>query len=365
MDMPKNAGMEKCMDTIKMYIENLFQSLPKTDEVVRAKEELTAMMEDKYNELKIQGKSENEAIGIVISEFGNIDELKEELGINNNSTRYEEAETDKKQTVRSISLEESKEFIQSTSKFALKIAIAVMLCILSVVPLIILTGLTGGDNSIDVANGVMSFEANAVPQKVALAIGLTTLFIFIAIAVAIFIISGLQYEKYNYIKNEKFTLDYLASNYVTELKEKEATAFAIRITLGVILCITSVIPIVLMGTLYDDLSDEVATKCVGLLLILVAIAVYLFITAGMKRDSYKQLLQEEEYASNNKNKENDDLAGKVASVYWPLIVAIYLGWSFITMDWDRSWIVWPIAGVLFGGIAAVCNIISPGKKERN
>lgn len=36
---------------------------------------------EKYNELKNDGKSENEAIGIVISEFGNIEELIEELGI--------------------------------------------------------------------------------------------------------------------------------------------------------------------------------------------------------------------------------------------------------------------------------------------
>ncbi|SEW01375.1 permease prefix domain 1-containing protein [[Clostridium] fimetarium] len=351
------------MDTIKMYIENLFQSLPKTNEVIRAKEELIAMMEDKYNELKIQGKSENEAIGIVISEFGNIDELKEELGINNNSNGYENNTTNKGVPVRSISLEETKDFIQSTSKFALKIAMGVILCILSVVPLIILVGLSGGDNSIDVANGILFFEANAVPEKVALAIGLTILFVFVAIAVALFIISGLQYEKYSYIKKENFELDYLASNYVKDLKENETAEFGIKITLGVILCIISVIPVVIAGTLFDDLSDGVAAVCVGLLLIIVAASVYLFITAGMKRDSYKQLLHEEEYASKNVN--NDDLAGKVASVYWPIATAIYLGWSFITMDWGRTWIVWPIAGVLFGGIAAVCNIIAPGKKEGN
>ena len=355
------------MDTIKMYIANLFQSLPKTDEVIRAKEELIAMMEDKYNELKIQGKNENEAIGIVISEFGNIDELKEELGIDNNSSGYEGAATDKNQTVRSISLEETKEFIQSTAKFAFKIAMGVILCILSVVPLIVLEGLSEGNRSIDIVNGFMSFDVQGVPEKVALAIGLTILFVFVAIAVALFIISGLKYEKYNYIKEERFTLDYLASDYVTDLKEKDGATFAIKITLGVILCIISVIPIVIAGTLFDDLSDAVASLCVGLLLTLVAIAVYLFVTAGMKRDSYMQLLQEEEYAykSKNKDKDNDDLAGKVAAVYWPLVTAGYLGWSFITMDWGRSWIVWPIAGVSFAAIAAVCSIIAPGKKEGN
>ena len=45
------------------------------------KEEILSNMEEKYRELKKQGHSENEAIGTVISEFGNIDELVRELGI--------------------------------------------------------------------------------------------------------------------------------------------------------------------------------------------------------------------------------------------------------------------------------------------
>lgn len=350
------------MDTIKIYIENLFNSLPKTNEVIRAKEELIVMMEDKYNELKDQGKSENEAIGIVISEFGNIDELKEELGINKNSNQYKEDSSEKKQAVRNISLEEAEDFIQNTAKFALRISIGVVLCILSVVPLIILSAFSLEENAIDTVSGIEYFNAFNIPEKAGIAIGLTFLFILIAIAVAIFIISGLKYEKYSYMKKDRFSLDYNATNYVTDLYDQYRSTFAIKITLGVMLCIMSVIPIVLSGLLLDDMSDIVTTLCVGLLLIIIAVAVCLFITAGMKRDSYMQLLQKEEYEPKNKDKE--DLAGKVGSVYWPIVTAGYLGWSFITMDWDISWIVWPVAGVLFGGIAAICNIIAPSKKEK-
>ena len=63
------------MDTIKNYLDNMFSAFPKTAEISKIKENLFSNMEDKYNELKQSGKSENEAIGIVISEFGNIDEL--------------------------------------------------------------------------------------------------------------------------------------------------------------------------------------------------------------------------------------------------------------------------------------------------
>ena len=68
------------METIRNYLENMFLNLPNTPEVYKAKNELWQMMEDKYTELKAEGKSENEAVGIVISEFGNLDELAQDLG---------------------------------------------------------------------------------------------------------------------------------------------------------------------------------------------------------------------------------------------------------------------------------------------
>ena len=68
------------MDTINTYLDNIFATLPKTEAVLRARTELQASMEEKYQALKDEGKSENEAVGSVISEFGNIDELIAELG---------------------------------------------------------------------------------------------------------------------------------------------------------------------------------------------------------------------------------------------------------------------------------------------
>ncbi|HSN94092.1 MAG TPA: permease prefix domain 1-containing protein, partial [Anaerolineaceae bacterium] len=63
------------MEAIKSYLNNMFTNMPSTPEVVRAKEELGQMMEDKYTELRQNGKTENEAVGAVISEFGNLEEL--------------------------------------------------------------------------------------------------------------------------------------------------------------------------------------------------------------------------------------------------------------------------------------------------
>ena len=69
------------MNAIKSYLDNMFRNLPNTEEVRRAKSELLQMMEDKFEELIREGKTENEAVGVVISEFGNLDEVAESIGI--------------------------------------------------------------------------------------------------------------------------------------------------------------------------------------------------------------------------------------------------------------------------------------------
>jgi len=69
------------METIKTYLDNMFAGVLQTEEMIQLKSDIYDNMCEKYQELKNNGKSENEAIGIVISEFGNIDELLEEFGI--------------------------------------------------------------------------------------------------------------------------------------------------------------------------------------------------------------------------------------------------------------------------------------------
>lgn len=336
------------METIKTYIENLFQNMPATEAVAKARVQLLEMMEDKYNELKNQGKTENEAIGVVISEFGNIDELKEELGLNKrddeskNSNEYVNENMDMKR----ISFSEVTEFIEETAKFGLKIATGVAMCILSVIPLILLAG----------------FSENDAEPGINIVIGLVFLFVFVAVAVALFIINGLKYEKYDYFKKGKFVLENDAYAYVKDLKEAYRNSFAIRITIGVMLCIMSVIPVVTAGVMFEDRGDSFAVSSVAMLLGIIAIAVFILVTAGMRMDCYKQLMQEEEYAPSHKNR--SDLVEKIGSVYWPVVVAIFLGWSFLTMDWGRTWIIWPVAGVLFGAVSAICNAFVSDKNER-
>lgn len=140
------------MEAIREYLNNLFMSLPETPEVLRAKAELLEMMEDKYEELIQEGRSEKEAIGTVISEFGNLEELAEELGIDiylkketkdnkANDPEMKEKESraeqknnepagaEKTRAVYCWGLEEARDYVSYAWKHAEFIAIAVFLCI--------------------------------------------------------------------------------------------------------------------------------------------------------------------------------------------------------------------------------------------
>ena len=45
----------------------------------------------------------------------------------------------------------------------------------------------------------------------------------------------------------------------------------------------------------------------------------------------------------------------VGAVYWPVVVAVYLGWSFWTGKWGVTWVVWPVAALLFAAVVSAVH----------
>ena len=95
-------------------------------------------------------------------------------------------------------------------------------------------------------------------------------------------------------------------------------------------------------------------------LLLVGTGVVFFILAGVPQESFQKLLQEEDYTREAKKKKK--FTGAVATVYWLIVIAIYLAHSFLTNDWKENWVIWPVAGVLFAALMTVCSLIQ--KKEK-
>ena len=51
------------------------------------------------------------------------------------------------------------------------------------------------------------------------------------------------------------------------------------------------------------------------------------------------------------------MAGYIGGIYWGLVTAGYLAWSFLTMAWERTWIVWPVAAVAYGAVFGIVKAL--------
>ena len=71
--------------------------------------------------------------------------------------------------------------------------------------------------------------------------------------------------------------------------------------------------------------------------------------------SYQKLLEEGDFTREKKaeNKRNEPFV----VFYWCLVLAVYLGLSFVTRRWDTTWIVWPVMAVLFGAALALKSML--------
>ena len=43
--------------------------------------------------------------------------------------------------------------------------------------------------------------------------------------------------------------------------------------------------------------------------------------------------------------------------YWCLVTAIYLGWSLWTKQWNITYIVWPVAAVLYAAMYGIVKVV--------
>ena len=256
----------------------------------------------------------------------------------------EEADTGSafdEEPVRSVSLEEAHAYLNTLQASAGKIALGVSLCILSPAALILLGGLS------DYEGGYM------IPEAIALGVGMPLLFILIAIAVSLFIFFGKRLEPYDYLEKEPIELSYGVEGVVKKQKEQYESVHSMTLVVGVALCITSIIPLFIGGAL--DAEGMMPVLGLDLGLILVALGVFLLVRTCIRFGGFERLLEEGDYSRAHKLEEKRNDA--IDTVYWCIVTAVYLGWSFYTMEWHRTWIIWPCAGVLFGAVRGISSLI--------
>ena len=237
---------------------------------------------------------------------------------------------------KKVSMEMANEYLTLKENSGKNIALGVSLCIISPIPLII-------------SSEAYESKLLSVPENVVEGICLTVLILFVIAVVGIFVTEAMKLKKYEFIENEEIETDYGVDGMAKDRGEKFHDYFMKYNLIGILLIVASVIPI-FIGMIVS-VDDMVMAISVSILLVLVSIGVNFLVKTNIYMNSIKAILEEEDFTRENKafRKKSEPFV----TAYWIIATAIYLAYSFVTNNWDRSWIVWPLAGVSF----VVYNII--------
>ena len=240
----------------------------------------------------------------------------------------EDFEEDKK--LIKVSMEEANEYLDLKEISGRNIALGVSLCIISPIFLLLSS---------------QAYESNLIsaPENVVDGISLTVLILFIIVALGIFIRESMKLKKYEFIENEDIDTAYGVDGMARERGESFHDYYVKNNITGVLLLVASVIPI-FVGMIVS-VEDMTMMISVVIMLILIAIGVNLLVKTNIYMNSINAILEEGDFKRRNKKLKRR--IEPFCGIYWIVVTAIYVTYSFLTNNWDRSWIIWPVAGISF------------------
>ena len=373
------------METIRTYLENMFARLPQTPQIIRLENDMLRTMEDKYEELKSEGKSENEAVGIVISEFGNIDELLAELDLQapegsigsqegresarsgQDGSRFssDESEDSGSRGTGSQAIyldqEQTDQIIRDKIRISRIMAFGISLFLLGPAFLFLVRGLL-------LSGGLLQ---NPGTRTGGLLLMILPLAVCLILGLILTIYAGSLSVQYRPLKEAPLIIAPSLRDHICRQREEFAPQYAVMLAIGILLALFSPLSFVLVPLSTDRTADafsqyqyELYTSSFFLLLFL-AIALYLFLTAHAQKKVYALLLKEEDRIekAGSRLREEGILRG-ILSSYWPLVFCVYFLISFYLGIWAISWLIyWPIAPAVQKALYGRLHQLEKRRKE--
>lgn len=240
------------------------------------------------------------------------------------------------ETYQTLTAADADVFLHCTRQYGKSIGFGVMLCILA--PAVLIGVL-----------GIYTVSPELLSENQAAGAGVILLLLMVSAAVGIFITSGIRMKRFSYIAEGRFCLEDGTADFIKELQRDFAPGYTRGVTIGVILCILSVLPL-LSVCFIGEAPEALYLFMVVLLLAVVSAAVFLLVRLSTVKSGLEQLLKEGEFLP--EKREIRKKYNRIEGLYWPLVTAIYLGWSFISNDWHITWVIWPVAALLIAGISS-------------
>lgn len=252
--------------------------------------------------------------------------------------------------VRRLTLAEANEYLALRKTASVRMAAATFLCIVSLIPLLILSALAES-------------PAYGISENTASAAGLIVLFLFIAAAAAVFLSCSFKNAPYAFLDKEPFDTEYGVTGMVSERLRQYKSTHARCNMVGTMLCILSPVPI-FIGMAFIGMaegSDLAMILAVCGMLFLAGVGAAVFVVTGVRWAGVQKILQSGDYAPAEKKRNQKEKS--LSAAYWMLAVAVYLGWSFTTGEWKNTWIVWPVAGVLYAAVRNLYRLFTKNRED--
>lgn len=351
------------MNVIIAYLETMFRTYPQTPRMREAKAELQTMMEDAYSEHIAAGMSENEAVGKVITEFGNLDEVAPALGIVAEIAPAgagavgapAAGPADPAPAAHPpVALEEAQAYSEARRRSDPMLARAVALFVISPAPLIALATLGG--------SGAVSFDSD-----LGTLIGFAGMLVLVIAGVVLVVRRNQEISPFARLAGGAFARSAPVEAWARAQADAVSGKRTVRLQIAIALWVLAALPVLavsLLPSLSAQTSDAWSGVAVAGTLAIVAAGLLVFLPSNWAADVAEQLSRGRRSRGAGDSDEDRSLVGVIAAVYWPLLTAIFLAWGFIGSAWDRAWMVWPIGAVLFGAIAGGIGAWESYRKNR-
>ena len=244
---------------------------------------------------------------------------------------------------RHVTQEEARRYLQLQTAAIPKTTFGVALCVWSPIALI----------GLPVLRSTLNW---GFPEEICSGIGLCVLLVMVAAGVALLLTASGKLREFEYLEREPIETDNGAREQALSMQREVLPICAKRNTIGVVLCILSVLPLFALMCV-PGVPDGYYSLAVCALLLLVGIACLLLVRTGSMRGAVDKLLEQGDYTRENKAKSR--LVGAVSAAYWLVVTAAFLFYTFGPNGNGQpqySWFIWAIAGVLYGALMAALSV---------
>ena len=246
------------------------------------------------------------------------------------------------ETIRRVTQEEAKRFLQLQTAAISKTTLGVALCVWSPIALI----------GLPVLSSILHWRLS---EEICSGIGLCVLLVMVAAGVALLLTARGKLREFAYLEQEPVEPDSGARKQAIFLQRETSALCTRQNTIGVFLCILSALPLFALMCV-PCVPDGFYSLAVCTLL-LVGIACLLLVRVGMLRGGVDRILEQGDYTRENKARSR--LTGAVSAAYWLIATAVFFFCTFGPNGNGQpqySWFIWAIAGVLYGALIAVLSI---------